>query len=65
MMGVSDGGRGGANDHTSLSRGVRSHNLTGFFHQQNRALVELPWQVIQVKSMTERYSTRYNVIVGC
>lgn len=50
LMGLTSGhGRGGAGeDHTPSSRGVRSHNLAGFFQQQNRALVELPWQIIQV-----------------
>ena len=48
LMGLGSGRGGMTEDHTSSSRGVRSHNLAGFFQQQNRALVELPWQIIQV-----------------
>ena len=36
---LADGGRMG---------GAVSHDLTGFLRQQNRALVELHWQLIQV-----------------
>ena len=55
MMGLRSGRGGMDSDHTHSGGGgggggggVRSHNLAGFFQQQNRALVELPWQILQV-----------------
>ena len=50
MMGLTSGRGGTDSDHThsGVGGGVRSHNLAGFFQQQNRALVELPWQILQV-----------------
>lgn len=49
-------GVGGAlYDHTPSM--IQSGNLTGFLRQQNRALVDLPWHIIQV------HAQQYNIIV--
>ena len=36
--------------------GAVSHDLTGFLRQQNRTLVDLHWQIIQVYCIMQNYA---------
>ena len=46
LMAGQDSVHGGGSVH--LHSSLMSGNLTGFLRQQNRTLVDLPWQIIQV-----------------
>lgn len=58
-LGARQNGVGGALGDYAPPRGGAKGGLTGFLWQQNRALVDLPWQIIQVRTIE-----RENVVRG-